>query len=172
MPRRLKLSECQFSCTYVRFLGHVISEHWVAFDPRKVVAVAEWATPTSCTNVCCFVGLANYYSKFVLHLSALEAPLTALCSPCATFRWGSAEQGSFDTLKAVLVSAPVLQVWDPALHTHLLTDASKLAVFAILDSGLWSSLTTLALTTRCFQVAQADAAQADVPSAPLWGCWL
>jgi hypothetical protein len=79
------------------------------------------------------VGLAKYYRKFVLRFSALAAPLTALCSPRATFRWGPAEQTSFDALKAALVSAPVMRVWDPARPTRLLTDASELAVSAILE---------------------------------------
>jgi hypothetical protein len=48
-----KASKCQFIRSSVGFLGHVISE-------RKVAAVAEWATPTSCTDVCRFVGLANH----------------------------------------------------------------------------------------------------------------
>jgi len=61
-----------------------------------------------------FVGLANYYRKFVLRFSALAAPLTALCSPSARFAWGDAEQRSFDALNAALTSAPVLRVWDPA----------------------------------------------------------
>ncbi len=57
----------------------VISERGVAFtvDPRKVTAVAEWATP----DVRRFVGLANYYRKFVLRFSALAALLTDLCTP-------------------------------------------------------------------------------------------
>ena len=132
-----KASKCQFgrsSVTFLAtFLGHVISERGVAVDPRKVAAVAEWATPTSCTDVRCFVGLANYYRKFVLRFSALAAPLTALCSPRAQFTWGPAEQQSFDALKAALTSAPVLRVWDPARPTRLLTDASELAVSAILE---------------------------------------
>ena len=86
-----KASKCQFGRSSVGFLGHVISERGVAVDPRKVAAVAEWATPTSCTDVRRFVGLANYYRKFVLCFSALAAPLTALCSPCAQFTWGPAE---------------------------------------------------------------------------------
>jgi hypothetical protein len=110
-----KASKCQFGRASVGFLGHVISEHGFAGDPRKVAAVAEWATPTSCTDVRCFVSLANYYNKFVLRFSALAAPLTALCSPLATFRWGPAEQTSFNALKAALVSAPVLRVWDTRL---------------------------------------------------------
>ena len=47
--------------------------------------------------------------------------------------WGDAEQQSFDALKAALTSAPVLRVWDPARPTRLLTDASELAVAAILE---------------------------------------
>ncbi len=76
-----KASKCRFGHSSVRFIGHDISEQSVAVDPRKVAAVAEWATQQSCTNVRRFVGLANYYHKFVLRFSALAAPLTALCSP-------------------------------------------------------------------------------------------
>ena len=51
--------KCQFGLSSVGFLGHVISEHGVAVDPGKVSAVAEWATPTCCTDMRRFVGLAN-----------------------------------------------------------------------------------------------------------------
>ena len=49
------------------------------------------------------------------------------------FRWGPAEQSSFDALKAALASAPVLLVWNPARPTRVVTDASELAVSAILE---------------------------------------
>ena len=128
-----KASKCQFCRSSVGFLGHIISEHGVGMDPRKVAAVAQWARPTSCTEVRRFVGLANYYRRFVLRFSNLAAPLTTLCSPRASFRWGPVEQQSFDALKAALTSAPVLRVWDPARPTRLITDASELAVSAILE---------------------------------------
>jgi hypothetical protein len=161
-----KASKCQFGRSSVGFLGHVISELGVAVDPRKVAAVAEWAQPTSCTEVRRFVGLANYYRKFVLRFSALAAPLTALCSPRATFRWGAAEQQSFAALKAALTTAPVLRVWDPARPTRLLTDASELAVSAILDSQ-----TTLVRSTP------SPSSRASLPSLSVytphtsWSCW-
>ena len=128
-----KTSKCQFGRSSVGFLYHhdVISDRCFAVDPRKVAAVAEWATPTSCTDVRRFVGLANYYRKFVLCFSALAAPLTALCSPCAQFTWGPAEPLSSASLSAskeakeALTLAPVLRVWDPALPTRLLTNASE-----------------------------------------------
>ncbi len=46
-----KAAKCQFGRSSVGFLGHITSEHGVAVDPRKVAAVAEWATPRSCTDV-------------------------------------------------------------------------------------------------------------------------
>ena len=80
-----------------------------------------------------FVGLANYYSKFVNRFANLAAPLTALCSPRARFHWGATEQRSFNTLKRALTAAPVLRVWDSSGATRLITDASELAVGSILE---------------------------------------
>jgi hypothetical protein len=80
-----------------------------------------------CTNVCSFVGIV--LSRF----SALAAPLTALCSRRARFTCSDAKQRSFNALKVGLTSAPVLSMWDPERLTHLLTDASELAVSAILE---------------------------------------
>ena len=77
----VKASKCQFSRPPVGFLGHVISERGVVIDPKKVVAVAQWAQPTSCTDNRRFIGQAIYYCKFVQNFSCLAAPLTALCSP-------------------------------------------------------------------------------------------
>jgi hypothetical protein len=72
----------------------------------------------------------------------LAAPLTSLCSPKTTFRWTAVEQRSFEQLQAALMSSPVLRVWDPARPTRLITDASDLAVSAIIleqpdDAGAW-----------------------------------
>jgi hypothetical protein len=84
-------SRCQFDRTSVAFLGHAISERGVAIDPRKVAAIRDWARPTSCTEVRRFVGLANYYRRFVRQFSSLAALLTSLCSPLTTFRWSDTE---------------------------------------------------------------------------------
>ena len=89
--------------------------------------------PRPLTEVRRFVGLANYYRRFVRQFSSLAAPLTSLCSPLATFRWTDTEQQSFEALRAALMSAPVLRVWDPGLPTRLTTDASELAVSGILE---------------------------------------
>jgi hypothetical protein len=117
------------------------------------------------------VGLANYYSKFVLRFSALAAPLTALCSPLAMFSWGPAEETRFDLLtgKAALISAPVLRVWDRERPTSLLTDASEpseLAVSAILEQPD---------DTGAYHPVAFESRKLTLPERPTrhtsWSCW-
>jgi hypothetical protein len=74
-----KASKCQFLRSPVGFLGHVISERGITADPRKVPAVAEWATPTSCTDVRRFIGLANY----TVSLCCASPPSPPHLLPCA-----------------------------------------------------------------------------------------
>jgi hypothetical protein len=114
--------------------GPCLSKEGVSVDQRKVQSIVEWATPTSCCEVRRFTGLANYYRRFVEGYSRAEvaAPLTALGSQDARFAWTPAKQDSFDLLKLALSSAPVLRTFDPARRAVLTTDASNVAVAAIL----------------------------------------
>ena len=127
-----KSSKCEFGRQELGFLGHRLSKEGVSVDPRKVQSIVEWATPTSCTEVRRFTGLANYYRRFVEGYAELAAPLTALGSPTARFAWSPAAQASFDALKLALSSAPVLRTFDPTRRAVLTTDASGVAVAAIL----------------------------------------
>ena len=127
-----KSSKCEFGRRELGFLGHRLSEAGVSVDPRKVQSILEWATPTSCTEVRRFTGLANYYRRFVEGYAEVAAPLTALGSPTAKFAWSPAAQASFDAMKRALSTAPVLRTFDPQRRAVLTTDASGLAVAAIL----------------------------------------
>ena len=127
-----KSSKCEFGRRELGFLGHRLSAAGVSVDPRKVQSILEWATPTSCTEVRRFTGLANYYRRFVEGYAEVAAPLTALGSPTAKFAWSPAAQASFDALKLALSTAPVLRTFDPRRRAVLTTDASGLAVAAIL----------------------------------------
>ena len=127
-----KSSKCEFGRQELSFLGHRLSKDGVSVDPRKVQSIVEWTVPTSCAEVRRFAGLANYYRRFVEGYAEIAAPLTALGSPTARFVWSSEAQLSFDSLKKALSSAPVLRTFDPSRRSILTTDASGLAVAAIL----------------------------------------
>ena len=72
---KLKPSKCSFFQTQVHFLGHVVSTEGISTDPSKTNAVASWPTPTCCKDVQKFLGLANYYRRFVPGFAAIAKPL-------------------------------------------------------------------------------------------------
>ena len=70
-----KLSKCDFNKPEVHFLGHVVSAEGVHVDPRKTQVVRDWPTPRTPKDVRSFLGLANYFRRFVMGYSKLVAPL-------------------------------------------------------------------------------------------------
>ena len=81
-PREHKLyvkpEKCEFAREKITFLGHIISESQIRMDERKVQAVIDWPTPTKVTKLRSFLGLANYYRRFIKGYSKIVSPLTYL----------------------------------------------------------------------------------------------
>ena len=136
----VKASKCEFGRSELGFLGHRVSAAGVAVDPRKVSAVRDWPTPTSNVDLRRFVGLCNYYRRFVESYADIAAPLTRLCGPHSPWSWGPEEQRSFERLKECLTTAPVLRTFDSRRRSVLTTDASEMAISAVLtqpdDDGI------------------------------------
>ena len=92
----------------------------------------DWPVPASNVELRRFVGLCNYYRRFVDGYADVAAPLTRLCGPHAPWAWGPAEQLSFDALKQCLTTAPVLGTFDSGRCSVVTTDASEVAISAVL----------------------------------------
>ena len=75
---KLKPRKCTLAARSVLFLGHVVSGEGIATDPSKIEKVASWPTPQSVCDVRSFLGLANYYRRFVEGFSSIASPLTIL----------------------------------------------------------------------------------------------
>ncbi|KAJ9526148.1 hypothetical protein QJQ45_009577 [Haematococcus lacustris] len=87
-----------------------------------------------------FLGLANYYRRFVNNFSSIAAPLTALTQADGHDKQGkvtctSAQQSAFDALKQALTSAPILIAPDPTQLYTLRCDASCIGIGAVLSQG-------------------------------------
>ena len=74
----LKQEKCEFLLPSVEYLGHHISEEGISVLPNKVEATVTAPTPTNITQLRSFLGLINYYGKFIPNLSTTLHPLNAL----------------------------------------------------------------------------------------------
>jgi hypothetical protein len=61
----LKRSKCSFRASFVAYLGHVISAEGVTMDVDKIAAVASWPAPHFARALRGFLGLVDYYQKFI-----------------------------------------------------------------------------------------------------------
>ena len=129
----LKLSKCEFHKHEIAFLGYLISDKGLAPDPAKVKAVEEWPEPRNVKDVQSFLGLANYYRKFVENFSKIAGPLTNLTKKETYFDFGTKCKDAFNELKRRLTSAPILGIFDPEKETIVETDASDEAIGATLN---------------------------------------
>ena len=130
---KLKASKCQWFKHSVKYLGHVVSARGIECDPDKIQAVKDWPVPRSVTQVRQFLGFAAYYRKFISHFSETAQPLTNLMKKSVGFYWDEKCQHAFETLKQLLVTAPVLAYPTDEGDYVLDTDASNYAMGAVLS---------------------------------------
>ena len=129
----IKESKCSLFLESVEFLGHVISAEGVSVEQGKTDAIKQWPVPTCLNEIQQFLGLANYYRKFIFKFSEIAQPLTQLTRKNVPFTWCEAQKVAFERLKQLLTTAPVLKVFDFSLPTRIICDASSFAVGAVLE---------------------------------------
>lgn len=119
-----KMSKCDFCKREVKFLGHIVSEEGLRVDPAKVEVVQKWPTPNGVTQLRSFLGMANYFRKFIQGYSSIVAPLTALTASKVIWEWSDICKKAFEEVKKALTQAPVLALPDPTKPYVVLADAS------------------------------------------------
>ena len=131
----LKLSpkRCILLQQSVPFLGHVVSDHVVPTDPKKIEAVRTWPSPQAVEDVKSFLGLCSYYRRFVRGFADIARPLYRLTKGQREFRWTSECEDAFRRLKALLTTAPILAFPTVDGLFVLDTDASNTGLGAVLS---------------------------------------
>ena len=97
-----KLSKCSFSKPEVDFLGHVVGRDGLKVDPKKVAAVSVYPAPRDIKGVRSFLGLANYFRRFLQGHAATVRPLTNLLKGDVVFDWTPECQAAFDATKTAV----------------------------------------------------------------------
>ena len=130
---KLKPSKCCMLQKRVTFLGYTVSQDGVGTDPKKIAAVRDWPVPQNLRQCRAFVGLCQYYRRFVPNFSGIAEPLHALTKKGAHFVWSPDCQAAFDQLKSILVGADVLALSRDEGAFILDCDASDKAIGAVLS---------------------------------------
>ncbi len=82
------------------FLGHVLFWEGVKPNLKKIESIKEWQSPDLAKGVRSFLGLANFYKKFIKDFFALAKPFTDLLKKKGLFKWKDEQQSAFDMLKS------------------------------------------------------------------------
>ena len=129
-----KLKKCSFYQTSTTFLGFDVTGSGLAINEDKMKSVSSWPAPKDLKQVQSFLGLVQFFRKFIKGFSQLAAPLTQLTRAGQHFLWGKEQQQCFEELKARITAAPVLKVMDFSSDTihEVHTDASGVAIGAVL----------------------------------------
>lgn len=128
----LNPSKCHFAKEEVTYLGHILSKSGIQVNPEKISAVSTFPVPKNVKQIRSFLGLCNYYRKFVQDYAKISVPLTQLTHKNSKFTWTPECQTAFDTLKQKLVSAPILTFPNFNKPFVLSVDASDYAIGYVL----------------------------------------
>ena len=159
---RLKKSKCAFMLPSVEYLGHTISAEGLHPTSEKIKAIQDAPTPRDVPQLRSFLGLLNYYSKFLPHLSSMLAPLYQLLQKTKSWTWGKAQATAFQQAKKALTSAEVLTHYDPDRDLILDCDASPYGVGAVLSHCLQDGqMKPIAFASRSLTPAEKKYSQLD-----------
>lgn len=128
----VKLNKCTFLQKNVKYLGFVIDKEGLHPDPGKLEAITAIPVPRDVTQLKSFLGLINYYGRFIPNLSTILHPLHALLKKNTQWYWDSHCDSAFQTAKKALLSKRVLAHYEEGRPLVLSVDSSSYGIGAIL----------------------------------------
>ncbi|GKB23702.1 reverse transcriptase domain-containing protein [Tanacetum coccineum] len=127
-----KFSKCDFWIRIVQFLRHLIDNQGLHVDPAKIEAVKNWTSPTTPTEIRQFLGLADYYRRFIKGFSKITKPLTKLTQKNKKYIWGEEQELAFQLLKQKLYEALILALLEGNDDFFVYCDTSLQGLRAVL----------------------------------------
>ncbi len=113
-------------------MGHVIEYNKISLDKEKLIKIKERSEPVNVKDLQTFLGICNFYRRFIKNFADITKPLTDLLKKDKEFEWNDTCKKSFEELKKLLCSHPILRLPDLSRAFILYTDASQYALGAIL----------------------------------------
>ena len=125
----------------IGFLGVIIGPNRIEMEKEKVDGVLSWPEPKNVKDVRKFLGLTNYYRRFIKDFSQVARPMNMLTRKDVKWVWEKSQQKAFDELKGVFTTKPVLVAPDLDKEFRVEADASNYATRGVLSmkcsDNLW-----------------------------------
>ena len=152
----------------MRYLVYIVSLDGIRASPDKVNAVRQYPTPRSVKDVRSYLGLVSFYRRLIPKFAEIAKSLTELTRENVQFRWKGRQQAAFEKLKETLCSDQVLAYPDFKSQFILTTDASKLAVAAILSQVQDGVERPVAFASRQMNKAEQNNTASEAEIASTW----
>jgi len=131
-----KGEECQLGVSEVGFIGFVIDSEGIRMESDRISTIEDWPTPNSIRDFQVLLGFTNFHWRFIRKYAKVAAPITNLLqtrSGSSRWEWTRDAELAFRKLKRAFTEAPTLQHFHPRKPIILQTDASGLAIAAIVN---------------------------------------
>ncbi|UYV65781.1 K02A2.6-like [Cordylochernes scorpioides] len=158
---KLKKEKCLFLQKEIEYLGHLVTEEGIRPLDHKVQAIQKAKTPTNISELRSFLGLVNFYGKFIPNLPELLKPLHELLHKKRPWVWTKECGEAIDKCKNSITSERVLVPYDATLPLCLATDASQIGVGAVLSHIIEGQERPIMFASRTLSVAEQNYSQIE-----------
>jgi hypothetical protein len=128
----IKMNKCEFATAVIEYLGHIVGEGQVKPKKRKIQAIIDFPRPKDRKQLRQFLGIANFYRKFIPHMAHIASTLNDLLKKGSKFTWTNKQEEAFLHIKSLLGADPILKAPDFKKDFSIACDASEVAVAAVL----------------------------------------
>jgi len=128
----VKLEKCEWKMREVEFLRVVIGPDGIKMEKEKVKGVLEWLTPKCVKDIQKFLGLVNYYRRFIKDFAEISRPMHRLVCKQERWNWGAEQEEAFRRLKEIFALEPVLAAPDLDKEMRVGADVSDYAMGRVL----------------------------------------
>ena len=137
----VKPEKCKWKIREVEFLEVVLGPKEIKMKEAKVKAILDWPVPKLVKDIQKFLGLANYYRRFIKGFAKMARPLHELTRKDQKWDWGFRQEKSFEALKKQFIIGPILVALDLDKKMRMKVNTSDYAMGGVLsieyEDGRW-----------------------------------
>lgn len=165
---RVNKEKCKFMASKVDFLGFVVDESGIHPNEDKIDAIKGFPAPGNVKELQAFLGLLNFYDRFLSHKATVAEPLYKLLNKNMQWQWKSAHQAAFEKLRKMLTSDDTLVHYDLKKKLILSCDASQYGLGAVLEHEMEDgSIRPIMFASRTMNAHERNYAQVDKEAAAI-----